>query len=133
MAARNDEGQERRFQFGMAEEIGKDMAFHVVDTDQGLIGSKADGLGGGDADQQSTDQAGPVGNADMVDIGQGDLRRIEGFLDDGQDVFDMLARGDFRYDTAELAVNRYLCRYDVGADVAAVFDDSSRRFVTTRF
>ena len=33
MAAGNDEGQKGRFQFGMAEEVGKNMAFHVVDTD----------------------------------------------------------------------------------------------------
>ena len=133
MAAGYDEGQERRFQIGMAEEVGKDMAFHVVDADQGLIGSKADSLGRCDADQQGPDQAGTVSDADMVDICQGDASRIKGFLDDGHDVFDVLARRDFRYDAAEFPVDRHLCRYDVGADVAAIFEDSSRRFVTTRF
>ena len=68
MAAGHDEGQERRFQIGMAEEVGKDMAFHVVDADQGLISSKADSLGRCDADQQGPDQAGTVSDADMVDI-----------------------------------------------------------------
>ena len=69
MAAGNDEGQERRFQLGMAEEVGKNMTFHVVDADQGLVGSETDGLGSGDADQQGADQAGPISNTDMVDIG----------------------------------------------------------------
>lgn len=69
----------------------------------------------------------------MVDIVQRNLRCIEGFFDDGHDVFDVLTRGDFRYDTAEFPVDRDLRRNDVGANMAAVFDDSSRRFVTTGF
>lgn len=69
----------------------------------------------------------------MVDIGECDLGRIEGFFDDRHDVFDVLTRGDFRYDTAEFPVDWYLRRYDIGANVTAVFNDGSRRFVTTGF
>ena len=69
----------------------------------------------------------------MVDVSECDLSRIEGFFNDGHDVFDVLTRSDFRYDTAEFAVNRHLRRYDIGANMAAVFNDSSRRFVTTGF
>ena len=59
MAARNDEGQERRFQFGMAEEIGKDMAFHVVDTDQGLSAAKLMALAAATPTSRAPTRPGP--------------------------------------------------------------------------
>ena len=55
MAPRHDQSQKGRLQIGMAEEIGKNMSFHMVDADQGLIQGKAQCLSGCDADQQRSD------------------------------------------------------------------------------
>ena len=47
-------------------EDGVDVAFEVVDGDEGFVEAEGEGLGVGDADQQRAGQAGALGDGDGV-------------------------------------------------------------------
>ena len=109
------------------------MAFHMIDADERFIQSKAQRFGCCYTDEEGADETRSIGDANMVNRLQTDLGFIQGFFDNRHNIFDMLARRDFRYDTTKFSMYRYLCRNDIRKDVTAVFNDSSRRFITARF
>ena len=130
MPARDDEGQERRFQIRIGQEVGKDMPFQVVDANQGLPRRPGKRFCRRQAHQQGPHKTRSVGHGHGVDIGQGHAGLGQGRVDDGQYLFHMFAGRDFRHDTAKLAVHHNLGGNDVRQDLAPIFDDSRRRLVT---
>ena len=71
-----------------------DVAFEVVDGDEGFREAEGEGLGVGDADEQGSGEAGPEEYGDVasrsakVRVGAG-----KGFADDGDDVARRCSRG----------------------------------------
>jgi hypothetical protein len=74
---------------------GKDMAFDVVDADEGLVRAEGDAFGVVDADQQGSDQAGALRDRDAVNVVKSHACRGQRFADYAADLFQMLARGQF--------------------------------------
>ena len=90
-------------------------------------------LGGGHADQQRSQQAGPVRHGDGAEIAEADARLCERFGDDGVDLGDMLTRRDFRHDAAGLRVQVNLRRNHIGAQLASVPQHCRRGLIAGRF
>ena len=88
-----------------------DVAFKVVDGDEGDVLREGQGLGVGDADEQSTGEARAGGNGDGVEIGEGDVGLGESGADDGDDGAEVLAAGEFGNDSAVASVGG-----DLGGD-----------------
>ena len=57
----------------MFEQDGVDVAFEMVDGDQGFAERKGEGLGIADADEQRARQAGAVGNGNGVEVAKVNL------------------------------------------------------------
>ena len=122
VASGDDEGEEREFHRGIGcaggrfHQDGVDVAFEVVDGDQGLVEAEGEGFGVGDADQEGSGEAGAFGDGDGVEVGEGDgsLARCEGFADDGDDVAEVFAGGEFGDDSAVVGVEGHLRGDDVG-------------------
>jgi len=129
VGAGNNETEKRRFPGGIGEVVGRDVAGDVMDPDQWFAGGGGQAFGGGQANQQGTDQAWSIGHGNGVDIGERGAGLGQGLVDHGQDGFDMHARGDFWYNTAILLVYRSLGGDDVGPDLAAVGDDCGSSFI----
>ena len=105
--------------FARFHQDGVDVAFEVIDGDQGLIEAEGEGFGVGDADQQCASEAGAFGDGNGVEVGEGDwiagrsASARHGFADDGNDVAEVLAGGEFRDDAAVVCVERHLRGDDV--------------------
>jgi hypothetical protein len=55
------------------EEDRVDVAFEVVDGDEGQAGGEGEGFGVGDTDEECSSEAGAGGDGDGVEIGEGDV------------------------------------------------------------
>ena len=119
-------------------EDGVDVAFEVVDGDQRLVEAEGEGFGVGDADEQCAGEAGAFGDGDGVEVGEGDgwpaaRWRGHGFADDGDDVAEVLAGGEFGDDAAVVGVERHLRGDDVGEGGGAGADDGGGGLVAGAF
>ena len=130
VASADDESERREFGFGVFKEDGVDVAFEVVDGDEGDFAGEGEGLGEGDADEEGADEAGALSDGDGVD---GDVGLGEGLLDDGDDGAEVFAGGEFGNDAAETLVGIELGGDDGGENLASVGDDGGGRFVTGGF
>ena len=72
---------------------GVDVAFEVVDGDEGFVEAVGEGFGVGDADEEGSGEAGACGYGYGVEVGEGDVWLVEGFADYGDDVAEVLAGG----------------------------------------
>ena len=100
VAAADHEGEERHGAdfFGGLHEHGVDVAFEVIDRDEGLVEGEGEGLGVGDADEERAGEAWAFGDGDGIEIGEGEAGVVVRGLGDcrsdyGDDVAEMLARG----------------------------------------
>ena len=105
------------------------MSLDVVDRQQRNIEHQRKRLRGGEADEQRTDQAGICRHRDGPDVGQGHTGVSQGFVDDGQDAFDVRARRDFGDNTPEPRVQFVLSRHDTGKDSPLAIDHRRRCLV----
>jgi len=129
VGAGDNEAEEWWLPGGIGQVIGRDVAGDVMDPDQWFAGGGRQAFGGGQADQQGTDQTGSIGHGNGVDVGERGVGLGQGLVDHGQDGFDVHARGDFWHNTAILLVYGSLGGDDVGPDLAAVGDDGSSGFI----
>ena len=127
VAAGDDEGEERlgRLVRGCRgcgfHEDGVDVAFEVVDGDEGLVESEGEGFGVEDADEEGSGESGAFGDGDGVEVGERDAGLGDGLADDGDDVAEVLARGKFGDHSSVRGVERDLAGDDVGEDFGAGF------------
>ena len=110
-----------------------DVAFEMVDSDEGKVVGEGEGLGVGDADQKGSGEAWAAGDGDGVKMGEGDVGLGKGRAHDRDDGAEMLAGGEFRDDAAVTGVGGDLGG-DYGAEgVGATFDDSGCGLVAGGF
>ncbi len=133
VASADDEGDEG---VGVGErrvhEDGVDVAFEVVDGDEGEVGSEGEGFGEADADEERAGEARAFGDGDGGEVGVLDARALHGFADDGDDGAEVFARGEFGDDAAVVAVDE-LRGDHVGEDFVAVADDGGGGLVAGAF
>jgi hypothetical protein len=102
------------YRFTLVEEDGVDVAFQVIDGDEGEVVGEGQGFGVGDSDKKSAGEAGTAGDGDGVEVGKRGIGLREGGTDDGDDGAEMLAGGEFRDDAAVTSVGG-----DLGGDYGA--------------
>ncbi len=113
----------------MFDERRADVSLQVVDGEQRQVALPGDRLGRADADQQRADEPGPLRHRDRVDVVERRLRLFQRLFDDDPDRLHVVARGKFRHDPAERAVDVDLRGDDRRAHVGAVVDDRGGRLV----
>ncbi len=89
------------------------MAFEMVDGDQRLVEGEGQRLGVADADQQCSGEAGALGDGDGVDGFVGVLGLGQRLAHHRHDGAQMLARSQFRDDSAVRLVSRDLRGHDI--------------------
>ncbi len=112
---------------------GVDVAFEVVDGDERLAEREGQGLGVGDADEQSAGEAGAFGDGDGVEVVHGDAGFGDGFAHDGDDVAQVLARGEFGHHAAVDGVHLHLRGDDVREHLGAGAHDGGCGLVAGAF
>jgi poly(A) polymerase len=110
-----------------------DVAFEVIDGDERLAEGEGQGFGVGDADEQSAGEAGAFSDGNGVQVGELDAGAGDGFADDGDNVAQVLARGEFGDDAAVDRMHRHLRGDDVGERLRARAHDGGRGFVARAF
>ena len=71
--------------FALIQQHRVDVAFEVVDGDERKLVGEGQRLSVGDADQQSSGEAGAGGDGDGIEIGERDAGLFESCADDGND------------------------------------------------
>src|SRR5262245_19016294 len=99
------------------------MSLDMVDADDRFAGRISHALGIVDADQQRADQPRPLRDRDAVELTDSDSGPGERRLDHSPDLFQVLARGQFRNHSAVTGMDGDLRSNDVGTNLDAVFDD----------
>jgi len=84
------------------QEDGVDVAFQMVDGDEGQVVGEGESFGVGDADQKRSRETGTAGDRDGVEICEGDVGLGESGADNGNDGAEMLAACQFG-DNASIA------------------------------
>src|SRR4051812_12995995 len=123
MAAADDQGEGGQLDGFRLHDDGVDVAFDVVDGDEGDAGGEAERLGVGDADEEGAHEAGADGDGDGGEVGEAGGGAVEGFADDGDDGAEVLAAGELGDDSTVAAVRVHLGGDDGGEDGLTVFDD----------
>ena len=112
------------------------MRLEMVDGDQRRTVHQRDRLGGGQADDDAADQAGPRGGGNGGQLLKTDAGFGHGAADDAVEQIDMGARRDLRYHAAERRMIRGLRVHDVGQDAGAAkgltLDHGGRGFIAGR-
>jgi len=137
VASAGDEREGREFDGGAAlagfEQDGLNVAFDVVDGDEGDVGGEGDGFGVGEADEESARESGARCGGDGAEIGPGSAGTFEGFADHRDDCAEMFAGGEFGDDAAVSGVEFELAGDDVREDARTVFEDGGGGFVAGAF
>ncbi len=107
----------------MLHEDGVDVAFEMIDADEGFREGEGEGLGVGDADEEGAGETGAAGDGDGVEVLEGEAGFGDGGAGDGDDVAEVFARGELGDDAAEVGVEGDLAGDDVGEGFGAVADD----------
>ena len=68
MAARDDERHERRLELRCREEVRENVPFEMVDADERHAERKRKRLRRRNADEQRTDEAGPIRHGNLADV-----------------------------------------------------------------
>ncbi len=114
------------------EKHGVNVAFQVVDWHERLAEFGGQDLAVRYSHQERTDEAGPLGHADSIDVSKIEARLEKRLAHDGNDLPQVLARGEFGNNAAVLAVNVELRGDDARQDLAPIHDDCRGGFVTRR-
>ena len=88
------------FLFALVEQDSVDVAFDVVYGDERDVLCVSQGLGIGDADEQSAGESGAACDCDRIQIREGDFGFVECGTDYRDDGAQMLAAGEFGDDSA---------------------------------
>ena len=124
MAAGDDERDCRMGNRVFTFEIdGADMAFDMVDRDEGHASGVSDRFRERHSDDERADEPGPLGHGDSVDVRKPKRRVFERAIDDRSDRLQMLPGRELGYDAAEGSVNVVLRRDHVRENAPTVFDD----------
>jgi hypothetical protein len=110
-----------------------DVAFEVVDGDEGQALREGKSLGVGDANQQCAGETGSGGHGDGVKAGEGDASLCECGAYDGDDGAEMLAAGQLWDDSAVAGVGGDLGGDNRGENAGAAFDDGGGGLVAGGF
>jgi len=110
-----------------------DVTFEVVDGDERFLQREGERLGVGDADEQGAGESGAFGDGDGVEVGECEAGAGDGLAHDGDDVAQVLARGELRHDAAEDGVHLHLRGDDVGEDLRARAHDGCGGLVAGAF
>ncbi len=94
------------------EEDGVNMAFEVVDGDDGEIAREGEGLGVGDSDEECAGEAGAGGDGNGVEVVEADGCFSKCRADHGNDGAEMLAAGELGDHSAEAGMRGDLRGYD---------------------
>ena len=96
------------------EQIGKDVALHVIDGNERFIQRPRRRFGCRDADQKRADKSRPLGDGNGIRLLPGNPRVCQRLFRDGQHVLDVVARRNLRHDAAEFLMHGDLRRNDIG-------------------
>jgi len=110
-----------------------DVTFEVVDGDEGLVQAEGEGFGVEDADEECAGEAGAFGDGDGVELVEGGVGLGDGGADDGHDVAQVLAGGEFGDDSAVGGVESDLGGDDVREDLSSVANDGRSGLIATAF
>ncbi|CEG10127.1 hypothetical protein BN961_03562 [Afipia felis] len=112
------------------------MRFEMIDRDQWRVVHKRDSLGGGEADDDATDQPRTGRRGHAVELRKFNACLGHGFFNQHVEHLDMGARGDFRHHAAERRVLGDLRAHDIGKNpartVRMAFDHGGCGFVAGR-
>lgn len=114
----------------MLHKHGEDVAFEVIDGEEGFAQGEGEGFGTGDADKQSTGEPGAGGDGDGVELTGGCSGACQGFPDNGNDVAEVLAAGELRNHAAVEGMEVNLAGDNRGEGLSAVPDHGGRCLVT---
>ena len=117
------------FRFALLEKDGVDVAFEVVDGDEGKFVCVGESLSVGDADEKRSGEAGAGGDGDGVEVRKRKAGFGEGCADDGNNGAKMLAAGKLRNDSAVTRVGCNLRGDNGGKRARSTLDDSRGGFV----
>ena len=138
MPARNKRKDKRRFEVGLRQQVGKQVALQMIDAHQRFAGSIRKALGKGDTHHQGTHQARTLRHAHGGKLTwcNGPARKaqrrcsvLECRVHDAHDDLNVLARGDFGHHAAKTGMEIDLRRHLVGQHIAVRIDNRHRRLV----
>ena len=109
------------------------MAFQMIHADQRLSERERENLAVRHSNKQRPNQSRSVRHGHGVHILQRNVRLLDCFANDRNDLPQMLARGELRHHAAVLAVNLRLRRDHARKDSPAIGYDRRRRLVAGRF
>ncbi len=112
----------------MIHQHGMDVAFKVVDCDEGLAQAECEGFGVGDADEKGSGEPRAAGHGDGVDAVESKAGLLTRGLGNSSanhrnDVAKVLAAGELRDDAAIVGVQGDLAGDDVGEGLSAMAHD----------
>lgn len=105
----------------------------MVDGIEGFMPEDGEHAGGKGADEEGAEEAGGVGDSDVVDAVFGEMSVGKGLVDDGKDGFKVGAGGDFGDDATVGGEDVDLRDDDITEEPAVVRNDRGGGFVTRRF
>ena len=122
VAAGDDEGKQREGgeMIPIGEPVGVDVGFEMVDGVERLVPKDGEHTGGKGADEERAEEAGGVGDGDVVDVVAGEVGVGEGFVDDGEDGLEVGAGGDFGDDATVGGENIDLGDDDIAEELGVV-------------
>src|SRR5207237_5232268 len=109
------------------------MTFEMIDSDQWHAEGVAETLCAGNAHQQRADQTRSRGHRDFLDVAPRRLRILERAADQGKQMLQMFARGNFRNDAAERTVTLDLRGDEIHTHAAIALQQRDLRLVARCF
>ena len=122
VATGDDEPDEPLRQGAVDQLIDRQVPDDVVDAVDRCAQARSQGLGGGDADGQGTDESGAGAHGDGVDLAQVDVGLLQRGIKGGQEGLQVSPRGDLGDNPAEARVLVHGGGGDVGEELAAVHE-----------
>ena len=132
MAAADDQREHGEGGLGI-HDGGVDVAFQMIDGDEGKPVGEGESLGVGDADQERADETGTFGDGDGIKIFEISARAFERGADGGHNGAEVFAGGEFRHDAAIGAMRGELGGDGGGENLSASGDDGGGRFIAGAF
>ena len=117
----------------MADKVGKNMTFQMVDANQRHPQGKSKCLGSGYAHQKRPHQPGTIGHCHLVYSLKAQSRLLQCLLYDRHNVHNVLPGGDFRHHAAKFLMDGNLGGNHQRQDLPPAAQNSCRCFITAGF